>query len=205
MDRLSELLFGLIMVLTFTGTISAADSGRETVRTMLFAALGCNLAWGIVDGVMYLMACMAERGRRFALVRRVQAAADAAAGRRALAEGLPEELGALLGDAELEAIRSRVFALPSPASPGRLGRDAWLEALAVFAWVVVATLPVVAPFVFVRPAMTALRVSNAVALVMLFGTGFALGRLSGRHPGAVGLATLLLGLVLVALTIALGG
>ena len=65
MDRVSELLFGLIMVLTFTGTLSVADAGRETVREMLVAALGCNLAWGLVDGVMYLMACLAERGRAF--------------------------------------------------------------------------------------------------------------------------------------------
>src|SRR5690349_7398439 len=62
-DRFSEILFGLIMVLTFTGTISAAESGREEIRTMLFASIGCNLAWGIVDAVMYLFESVAERGR----------------------------------------------------------------------------------------------------------------------------------------------
>lgn len=40
------------MVLTFTGTLSAATAGREDVRIMLLAAIGCNAAWGIVDGVM---------------------------------------------------------------------------------------------------------------------------------------------------------
>src|SRR5204862_345440 len=56
-DRVSEVLFGLIMVLTFTGALSVAEAGREDVRTMLIGALGCNLAWGIIDGVLYLMGC----------------------------------------------------------------------------------------------------------------------------------------------------
>ena len=62
-DRVSEGLFGLIMVLTFTGSLSVAEAGRSEVRTMLIGALGCNLAWGIIDGVLYLMGCMAEKGR----------------------------------------------------------------------------------------------------------------------------------------------
>src|SRR5207249_4453585 len=62
-DRVSEVLFGLIMVLTFTGSLSVAEAGRESIRTMLIGALGCNLAWGIIDGVFYLMGCLAEKGR----------------------------------------------------------------------------------------------------------------------------------------------
>ena len=46
-DRVSEVLFGLIMVLTFTGSLSVAEAGRDDVRTMLIGALGCNLAWRI--------------------------------------------------------------------------------------------------------------------------------------------------------------
>ena len=53
-ERLSEVLFGLIMVLTFTGSLSLAEKGRGAVRTMLIGALGCNLAWGIIDGIMIL-------------------------------------------------------------------------------------------------------------------------------------------------------
>jgi hypothetical protein len=48
-DRVSEILFGLIMLLTFTGSLSVAEAGREDIRTMLIGALGCNLAWGIID------------------------------------------------------------------------------------------------------------------------------------------------------------
>lgn len=61
-ERLSEVLFGLIMVLTFTGSLSLAAAGREAARTMLIGALGCNLAWGIIDATMYLMSRLSERG-----------------------------------------------------------------------------------------------------------------------------------------------
>jgi len=45
-ERISEVLFGLIMVLTFTGSLSVAEAQghRAEVRTMLIGALGCNLA-----------------------------------------------------------------------------------------------------------------------------------------------------------------
>src|ERR1051325_12023723 len=68
-DRVSEVLFGLIMVRTFTGSLSVAEAGRDDVRTMLIGALGCNIAWGVIDGVLYLMGCLAERGRNLATYR----------------------------------------------------------------------------------------------------------------------------------------
>ena len=75
-ERLSEVLFGLIMVLSFTGSLSAATAGREEVRTMLFGAIGCNLAWGIVDAVMYLITRLTERGRDILTLRAMRQAAD---------------------------------------------------------------------------------------------------------------------------------
>ena len=59
-ERTSEILFGLIMAMTSTGSLSVAGAGRAEVHTMLRGALGCNLAWGIIDAVFYLMGCLAE-------------------------------------------------------------------------------------------------------------------------------------------------
>jgi hypothetical protein len=39
----TEVIVGVLMALTFTGSFSVASHGRE-VRTMMWAALGCNLA-----------------------------------------------------------------------------------------------------------------------------------------------------------------
>src|SRR5512145_3364575 len=65
-ERISEVLFGLIMVLTFTGSLSIVDAEREDIRAMLIGALGCNIAWGLIDGILYMMGSLAERGRNLA-------------------------------------------------------------------------------------------------------------------------------------------
>src|SRR5262247_4234038 len=75
-ERISEVLFGLIMVLTFTGSLSVAEAGREDVRAMLIGAIGCNLAWGIIDGVLYLMGCLAEKGRNLMAYQAVRHASN---------------------------------------------------------------------------------------------------------------------------------
>ena len=88
-DRISEVLFGLIMVLTFTGSLSIAESGRDDIRTMLIGALGCNLAWGIIDGVLYLMGCLAEKGRNLMTLQAVRQATDPQKAQRLVAGALP--------------------------------------------------------------------------------------------------------------------
>ena len=61
-ERLSEILFGLIMALTITCAVSVATADRVQINHMVIAALGCSFAWGIIDAGMYLMAGLGERG-----------------------------------------------------------------------------------------------------------------------------------------------
>jgi hypothetical protein len=204
-DRVSEVLFGLIMVLTFTGSLSVAEAGREDVRTMLIGALGCNLAWGIIDGLLYLMANLAERGRSLMTYRSVRGAADAQQARRRIADALPPLLASILEPAELATIHDRLKQLPEPPPRARLTKDDWLGGLAVFLIVFLSTFPVVIPFMVMSDATRALRVSNAIAIVMLFIAGYAYGRITGWRPWVVGIAMVILGTTLVAMTMALGG
>ena len=85
-DRISEVLFGLIMVLTFTGTISVATDGRQEIRELLWAALGCNLAWGFVDAIMYLMNVLLERGHGLSVLNRIVKSNDVDSSRKILRE-----------------------------------------------------------------------------------------------------------------------
>ncbi|MNC88772.1 VIT family protein [compost metagenome] len=89
--------------------------------------------------------------------------------------------------------------------PRALRAADWQAALAVCLLVFLSTLPVALPFVLVRDPSTALRVSNAIAVVMLFVVGTEYGRAIDLAPWAVGACMVLLGAVLVALTMALGG
>ena len=41
-------------------------------RSMFIAILGCNLAWAVVDGVMYVLVAVFEQGRRYRIARRIQ-------------------------------------------------------------------------------------------------------------------------------------
>ena len=204
-DRVSEVLFGLIMVLTFTGSLSIAEAGRDDVRTMLIGALGCNLAWGIIDGVLYLMGCLAEQGKHLATLRGVRQATDPQKAQRLIADALPPVVASVLQPAELESMCRRMKDLPEPPERARLGGDEWLGAVAVFLLVALSTFPVVIPFIFMTKAALAMRVSNAIAVAMLFLTGCAFGRITGRRPWVTGVAMVILGGLLVAITMALGG
>jgi len=204
-ERISEVLFGLIMVLGFTGSFSVADAGHFGVRTMVVGALGCNLAWGLIDAIMYLMACLADKGRALALLRAVRKATDPTKAHGLIAAALPSALAPLLKPDELESLRERLSQFAEPQDGPRLRLRDGVGALAVFLLVFVSTLPVVFPFFFVGNAWWALRLSNLIAIGMLFGTGYMFGHRSGFHPWLTGISMVILGGVLVSLTIALGG
>jgi VIT1/CCC1 family predicted Fe2+/Mn2+ transporter len=204
-DRVSEALFGLIMVMTFTGSLSIAEAGREDVRTMLIGALGCNLAWGIIDGILYLMSALAEKSEGLMTLQAVREARDAADGRRLVAEALPPVVSSILTTDELDMLRLRLRELPTPSAQAHIEPAMWLGALRVFLWVFLITFPVAIPFIVMQDARFALRVSNGIAIGLLFVAGVAYGRITGRRSWAMGLAMVMIGLVLSGLTMALGG
>jgi VIT1/CCC1 family predicted Fe2+/Mn2+ transporter len=204
-ERLSEILFGLIMVLTFTGSLSVATADRGDVQVMLFGALGCNFAWGLIDAVMYLMASLHERGRVIQTARAVSAAHTAQEAYTAIRRSLPEVVAEELAPEVLERIRLRVVSMSAKAEAPRPTADDYRGALGVFLIVVVSTLPVVLPFMFMPDVALAMRLSNAVAILMLALIGYCFGRASGLLPWWTAVVMVLLGSVLVALTIVLGG
>jgi hypothetical protein len=204
-ERVSEILFGLIMVLTFTGSMSVATAGREEVSEMLIGAVGCNLAWGIVDAVMYLLTSLVNRGRGLLLLQAVRKAERPEKAHGIIASALPPTVASLMQPSDFESMRQGLVALPAPALRPRLNGQDLRGAMEVFLLVFLSTFPVVIPFLLISTPSTALRVSNAVAVTMLFVGGISLGRFSGLHSWALGLALAALGAVLVAITIALGG
>lgn len=204
-DRVSEVLFGLIMVLAFTGSLSVAEAGRDDIRVMLIGALGCNLVWGIIDGVLYLMGCLADQAKELAALRAVRAATDPEKAHQQISESLPSWLAPAVTANELEVVRLRLLERPEPPPLARLNRGDWLGGVWVFLLVFLSTFPVALPFVFMERTLPALRLSNAIAIVMLFGLGCAFGRITGRRPWVTGAGMVALGTLLVGLTIALGG
>jgi VIT1/CCC1 family predicted Fe2+/Mn2+ transporter len=204
-DRVSEVLFGLFMALSFIGAVSVADSGRAQVRELFITALGCNLAWGLVDAIMYVVRTVTERGKSLTLARSVREAPDAQTGRGFLQQALSKVGAGLVSPVELEAIRGRIVALPSvPARPTLQGKDL-LAALGIFLLVVAATFPVVLPFLFMSDVEAAKNASYAISLVLLFLAGLALGRYAGYGTWKAGFIMVGVGTALVIAINLLGG
>jgi len=204
LSRTSEILFGLIMVLTFTLSLGATQAGRDDVRAMLIGVIGCNLAWGLIDAALYLMMVRGERGLAASAVAAIRSEENPATGRALVADYLPPEVLPALTEAEIERIRTHLTALPAGALQQGVGREDRLAALGVFLLVFLCLFPVVIPFLVFEDLRFALRASNAVAIALLFLTGFAFGRHLGR-PWRTGFVTVLVGVVLVAVAMALGG
>ena len=204
-DRISEIWFGLIMVLTFTCSLSVSGTGREEVRTMFIGAVGCNTAWGIIDGFMYLLGCFVERGRSVAALRALRCATDTGTARAIITDAMPPLLASVFSPAEFETIRQNLNSLPEPPVRPKLTKREWLGGIGVFLAVFLSTFPVVVPFLVTSDAKLALRVSNGVAILMLFLTGYAFGRHAGYRPWRMGLWMAAIGSGLVALAIVLGG
>ena len=204
MDRISEILFGLIMALTFTLTLGVVTADHIQVRTMLLSALGCNLAWGIIDGGVFLMARFNQRGRNVMRLRAVRRAADIGDAHRIIADALPPVLASLLSPDQLELMRQRLLQLPEPERP-RLMKGDGLGAMGICLLSFLSTFPIVIPFILIGDARLALRLSNAVAIAMLFVCGYAFARCAGFRPWATGLSMVGVGVALVGVAIALGG
>jgi VIT1/CCC1 family predicted Fe2+/Mn2+ transporter len=177
---------------------------RIQVRTMLFAALGCNLAWGIIDAGVFLMARFNQRGRNAMQLRAARTAASKGEAHRMIADAMPPLLESILPPDQLELMRQRLLQLPEPENPWLTKHDG-LGAIAICLLSFLSTFPIVIPFILISDARLALRLSNAVAIAMLFVCGYAFGRCAGFRPWATGLSMVAVGAALVAVAIALGG
>ena len=193
------------MVLTFTLSMSVAGGGEEGPRTVLAGAIGCNLAWGLVDAVMYLMANLIARARNRETLHAVRGARQPDTAHRLILDALPSPVAAAMTPAEVETLRQRLTLQPALPRGVQITRTDLVGAMGVFLFVFLSTFPVVIPFFLIGDVAPAMRTSNAIAVAMLFATGWSLGRYAGETGWRTGLGLVAVGLVLVAITMALGG
>jgi hypothetical protein len=207
-ERLGELLFGLIMVLTFTLGAGVGLAGdRDATRELLLAALGCNAAWGLIDAALHLMGRLSERGRLYRLVRAIQTAPSDGHALALVGQELDERIPSMVRPEARAALDREVLerVREMKAAPNRVTRTDLLAALAVFWLVFLTALPAVVPFLLFRDARLALRASNAVLIGLLFYVGWRWGAHTGASPLRTGIFMMSLGVALVVVAIALGG
>jgi hypothetical protein len=205
LERFSEILFGVIMVLTFTVSLRVARADKLQVREMLIGALGCNLAWGLIDAVMYMMANVSERGHSLDILRRVQATRDPAKANKIISDELPPVVASVLPLPALDALREKLYEMPEPPERAPLKRQDWRGAAGVLSLVFLSTFPIVLPFIVIPRIRLASRVSDVIAITMLFFAGYSYGRYAGHTAWRWGLSMVIIGALMVSLTIGLGG
>lgn len=207
-SRLGEVLFGLIMVLTMTLTAGLiVAEGPEGVRELLEAALGCNIAWGIIDAIMYVMNSMTARAERARLIEAIQGASDPATALKIVRDEIEPRFEALTGPVEREALSRSIVEYLAHSEPVKVSvtRNDLYGALACFWLVFLSCLPAAIPFLIFSEPVIALRVSNALLIVMLFFVGQMWAEYVRTSRLLAGLVMVAIGLALVGVAILLGG
>ena len=207
-DSLGEILFGLIMVLTFTlGAGLTVSEGRHATRTLLIAALGCNIAWGIIDGLMYVMGCLFERSRQARFIRKVRSTPVAEHAIALFRRELDPKLEAVTSQEARTRLYADMVATARQAEPlpTKVTKEDVYGGIASFALVFFTTVPAVLPFLFIDDLHRALRTSNFLLIGLLFLTGWRWAHETTANPWIVGTTIMEFGTLLVVVAIALGG
>lgn len=216
LDLIVEAIYTVLIVMTFTLAVNVADQqsalghflSQRLLSGLFLATFGCAVAWGLIDGVMYLFTSLAERGQENRVVRTIRDAATPEEGIRLAGQHLEESLAIPLDDearASIERLLAREVAGKMPSAV-RLQREDFYGAVFVFVVAVAVALPVVLPLLLVSTnASMAVRISNFVAFAMLFYFGHRWGRYVGGVPWTTGTLLAAIGVLLVMIAIPLGG
>lgn len=212
---MTEAIYAVLIIMTFTMAYRAIDASAfsaktvsQAVTSLAIAAFGCAFAWGIIDGAMYVLLGMLERGENSRLLKKVKAAPSESAAIAAISEHLDETLEAVMPEDERRQLYKQAYdrMRDNEVKPVGFKRDEFLGALGVLVTAVLVSIPVVLPmFIFRTDAQLALRTSNLMAIFMLFLFGHRWGKHAGTKPVRIGLMLAGLGVAMVLVAIPLGG
>jgi hypothetical protein len=204
LERGCEVVFGILMTASVTAATQIGTGGQASVRELLLAAFGCNVAWGLIDAAMFLLQRQFGRFRAHRTMQELRAATDEAAFRARVREELPPVIGPALTPETYAGIR-RLAEAYAPTRARFWGSDEIGAAGLIWLLVTASTAPLVVPFLVLQDAALALRLSKGVMVAMLFVLGWWIGRWSGASPWRSGGVLALGGVVLAVACIALGG
>jgi VIT1/CCC1 family predicted Fe2+/Mn2+ transporter len=208
-ETLAEVLFGLIMVLTITVGASVISTSEELdTHKLVVAAVGCNIAWGVIDAVLFVLGNLFYRSQRARFFRELRSARSEAEALAAIQKefGLEEEPLAVPPEDRARLYQS-ILALSAHATPVRAGlkRRDFVSAFVVFCLVSVTALPGVLPFLLLNDSYLAFRLSNVVLLFLLFFVGYWWAHYTDARPWHAAVIVLFLGVSMVFVAITLGG
>jgi hypothetical protein len=204
----SEPMFGVIMVVCFTSILRAyPNAAKEVIGTVLFSALFCCIAWGLLDGIFYAWEAHYELDKKKKLLALVQAPNDPKEAREVVEDHLGDTIVDLMEEKDKEQIYQIVEKNVSGIDLGRVSiKEDIITVLIAFGLVVGSSIIVMIPFLLFSPVMTALIISNLAGILLLFIYGILAGRRCKDHQKLItGGLTAFVALIITVVTVALGG
>ncbi|MFZ1342823.1 hypothetical protein [Thiothrix eikelboomii] len=203
-DQALETLSGIILTMSVLSTLQVASAQSIDTRSLVYAAIGSTIAWGFVDGMMYLVGTLMDRTRAYKVMRGLRSAASVLDFRQQLIAESPEYLVDRLSDHSLDKIQTFLQSEPLEHRPS-LNRDDLQTALLLWLVVVSASLPLIMPLVFIHDHVLAFRVTQFISVWIMFAMGYKLGTWLGVKSVKSGLLFAMIGILIAVVCIYLGG
>ncbi|HSB83548.1 MAG TPA: VIT1/CCC1 transporter family protein [Nitrosarchaeum sp.] len=210
-DRLVEMMCGLIMVLVMIGYLRLSLMGGEDIEmknTLILVPLGCNAAWGIIDGIMYVLTNLIGRGKIYKLSSSIQCTKDQTDARISIEDDLSSTIVGSLKKEDKEKIYDEILKRVDHTTiqkPEWVTKEDLLVVLFTFLIVFSISLPLIIPFMIFDDLILAIHISHIIGLVMLFFIGYLWGKYASRNKIRSAIAMMIIGGVIVGITMVLGG
>ena len=205
-----EMLCGVIMVLVMIGYLRFAlvQEGAEFQKIMILVPLGCNAAWGVIDGILYVLTNLRERGKKTKLMLLIKSAKNPNDALTVVRNQFGSTFISFLDKDTQENIYQEILKNLTAAefeNPKGVSKRDLRVLLNTFLIVFSTGIPLVIPFILFNDVWLAIRISHIIGLVMLFGLGYWWAKLASRSKIRSAIALTGLGVGIVAITVVLHG
>lgn len=210
-DWLVEMKCAIIMVLAMLGYLRLALVGPDDLefqKKMILIPLGAITAWGVIDGIMYVLLNLVQRGRQARLLSTIKSNKDQKTTRILIEDNLSSSVIDALSKEEREKIYDEII---KSANNIVVKKPQWVtkkDLLVIFfTFVVVFSTGsvLVIPFLVLNDPVLSIRVADLVGIIMLFFIGYWWGKVASRNKIRSAIGITLLGVGIVVITILLGG
>lgn len=210
-DRFVEMICGVIMVLVMIGYLRLTligDDDPDFQKKMILIPLGCITAWGIIDGIMYVLLNLVQRGKRFKLFSTIKSAKDQKDAHTTIEDDLASSIVGALKKEDRQKIYDEIL---KGADGALIEKPQWVTkkdlVIIFFTFLIVFSTGAVIliPLVVLNNVFLAIHTANAIGVVMLFCIGYFWGKHASRNKIRSAIGMVLLGTAIVLVTIALNG
>ncbi len=203
---LAEEFYGIWMVTVVTGIVRASGEPTEqSVRIMLFAALGTNITWGVIDGLSSIYADLIDSIKEAELVYSLRTDRGNQKNIQAAMNNLDDTIVRHLSKADQSKVIDMLQSGATGKPPeGRLTGEDYQVAFATFLIDFLMVFPVILPYIIFDSVHMAMLGSQLVATVAFIIIGSQLAKQAHMNRFKTALVFGLLGVYVIAFSYAFG-